>query len=219
MEQKCSKRWRSTEPCSSPQSRMGNPCPTSHDKFWANSARIKYLSAFAKQTALYLNHSGRWQCLEFLTKLCLAKLQKSPLKKSTHFSIVSAPLYAWWQNWIQFKKHLSDLSAVSSTLLLFGYAARRFQHVFTKSRRCHLDTAKQNLATHSAKSDRHYNLVGDRDWGCSWDYHAQCWVPPQGNNMVTRQPIAISRSELWDPVLAPCIATTLTDCIPFVQER
>lgn len=161
-----------------------------------------------------------------LNQAVFGKVTKSPLKKSTHFSTVSAPLYAWWQNWIQFKKHLSDLSAVSSTLLLFGYAARRFQHVFTKSRRCHLDTAKQNLATHSAKSDRRYSLVGDRDWGCRLRLSCTALgpttelIPPRGNNVVMGQPIASSRSQLWNPVLAPCTATTLTaDSIPFAQER
>lgn len=117
-----------------------------------------------------------------LNQAVFGRVTKSPFKKSTHFSTVSAPLYAWRQNWIQFKKHLSDLSPVSSTLLLFGYAARQFQHVFTKSRRCHLDTAKQNLAvTQQNQTDITARWETEAE-PAGWDYLAQRWVPPQSRS-------------------------------------
>lgn len=103
---------------------------------------MKYLSALTKKknkpTNLHLKDRNVWS-LSFgrVTKLHFKNLL-------IFFPSVKAPFCAPWQNWLRFQMHLSELSAISSTLLLFGYAARLFQHVFTERRRCHLNMAKQN---------------------------------------------------------------------------
>lgn len=105
---------------------------------------------------------------------------KITFQKSTYFSSLNAPFCARRQNWLQFQVHLSELSAISSTLLLFGCAARLFQHVCAERRRCHLNMAKQNCD--SLSRIRQTSPFGVRHTGCLRlhtppDYLSACTAP------------------------------------------
>lgn len=197
---------------------MGKPFPNSHIKFSAKSAK-EYLSAMTKQTYLHLNHPAR-KIVVFgvLHEAVLGKVTKLHLKKkSTYFSTINVPSYAWWQNWIQFKMHLSELSVVSNAPLLFGFAARLFPRVFTKRRRCHLNMAKQSGVSHSVESDRRYSLEKDtqaardcRLFGIETFWSCSTQIPSQSRSHCSRtpgweQPLASSTRSPVNQLLLPAL--------------